>query len=312
MARRISNGYNGTNALLQPHRTPGALAALMVSKNESSYKQSIQKIQASAKFLADKLCRGQQVEQSLACSNKASEEENNAFLEEQRTLLKDIAAANVLREREIAWFLRAVNEISNETMRDDTDEGDTDDVPNFDEILAEKMEAFKNERSAVEVDVYDEVYCKEIRSRLGEKEQKKRPSSKKKGRHSADDDDDDDDLQIINEQSQANEEKHVKCPITGMFFTEPLKSKNCGHTYSKAGIEQMLRARKFRCPIPGCTNNYLSREQLEVDVEMEMRVERFKRNQERQEIKRRRIAEEDDEEEANFEEEHGLKTTVIS
>jgi hypothetical protein len=306
-----NNGFGGANNhSQQPHRTPGALAALIVSKNESSYRQSVQKIQASAKFLADKLCKGQQVENSLACSNISSEEENHAFLEEQRTLLKDIAAANVLRDREITWFLRAVNEMSHEPMPMEAEEGDTDDIPDFDKILAEKMELYKNERLAVEVDVYDEVYCKEIRSRLGEKEQKKPSNTKKKGRRDADDDDDD--LEIINEQSQANEEKHVKCPITGMYFTEPLKSKNCGHTYSKAGIEQMLRTKKLRCPIPGCTNNCLSREQLEPDVEMEMRVERFKRNKDRQELKRRRIAEEDDEEEADFEEEQDLKTTVIS
>lgn len=310
MARRISNGFGNH---MQPIRNPYAMAALFVSKNENSYRQSVAKIQASAAFLAEKLCKGQQVENSLACSNTASAEENNAFLEEQRTLLKDVAAANVLREREITWFIRAVQEMSSEAMRDEADDVDTEvEIPNFDTILVEKMEAYKNERSAVEVDIYDERHCKDIRSRLGEKEQKKKASSKKKGRRSGDDDDDDDDLEIINEQSQINEEKHIKCPITGMFFEQPLKSKVCNHTYSKAGVEQMLHARKFKCPIPGCTNNCLSREQLEPDVEMEMRVERFRRTKEREEIRRRRIAEEDDDDEANFEEEEGLKTTVIS
>ena len=37
----------------------------------------------------------------------------------------------------------------------------------------------------------------------------------------------------------------------------------CGHTYSKAGLEQMFRLNKHKCPVPGCTNNSV---QVRVEV----------------------------------------------
>jgi len=312
-----SGGYNANDVNMMPTYNPVTAAANLILSHENNYRQNVGKIQASALFLAEKLCKGQQIETALSCST-APAEENAAFLEEQRTLLKDIAAANVVRNREISWFLRSVKEMSDDAMRaasnEDDDGGTTFEVPNFALILEQKMEACRNERSAVEVDICNEKFCKDIRSRLGEKEPKKKNVSKKGGRRSAsgDETDDDEELEIMNEQSQANEEMHVKCPITCATFERPLKSKVCNHTYSTAGLEQMIKCKKYKCPVPGCTNHHLSMQQVEPDVEMEMRVKRFQRRKEQEENKRRRILEEDDEDEAEFDVQGDVKTTVIS
>jgi len=53
-------------------------------------------------------------------------------------------------------------------------------------------------------------------------------------------------------------------------------------------------------------------QQVEPDVEMEMRVKRFQRRKEQEENKRRRILEEDDEDGAEFDGQGDVKTTVIS
>lgn len=62
--------------------------------------------------------------------------------------------------------------------------------------------------------------------------------------------------------STARQDGSIVCPITRMPMKEPLRNTKCLHTYSRAGIYQLLRSHcdsnqeittvKIKCPIAGC------------------------------------------------------------
>lgn len=93
-------------------------------------------------------------------------------------------------------------------------------------------------------------------------------------------------------QSQAEEEAEIemlshnintKCPIIMAEYEMdgpmmPMKSKTCGHTFSKEGITRTINQnnannRKTRCPVQGCSN-YVTLRDLVVDKEMIIRINR--------------------------------------
>lgn len=63
---------------------------------------------------------------------------------------------------------------------------------------------------------------------------------------------DDDELQMV------GADINLKCPITMSVYEAtggmvPLKSKQCGHTYSKSGVAMLFRkATTAKCPVQGC------------------------------------------------------------
>jgi len=77
------------------------------------------------------------------------------------------------------------------------------------------------------------------------------------------------------EDSEVDDIHSLSCPITGMIFTNPVKNKICHHSFDRAGLSQLLGARKTPCPIPGCGNKNLSNTQVEDDEHMKVRVERY-------------------------------------
>ena len=76
---------------------------------------------------------------------------------------------------------------------------------------------------------------------------------------------------------EVDDDKQLKCPITGLFFNNPVKNKVCQHIYDRAGLDQMIRAKSKWCPVLGCNNN-LSLSQVEEDEEMKLRVQKHKQN----------------------------------
>jgi hypothetical protein len=61
----------------------------------------------------------------------------------------------------------------------------------------------------------------------------------------------------------------LRCPITRQKMVEPMKSKVCGHVYSKIGIFSLLKGkRNVKCPIAGC-NKQISKGSLVLDKERE-------------------------------------------
>lgn len=68
----------------------------------------------------------------------------------------------------------------------------------------------------------------------------------------------------------------VDCPITGKLMEDPVKSKRCGHSYSKNGILGVIQqngGREVKCPHRGCKHK-VGRADLEQDKAMSLRVSR--------------------------------------
>ncbi|KAI8377853.1 zinc-finger of the MIZ type in Nse subunit-domain-containing protein [Radiomyces spectabilis] len=67
----------------------------------------------------------------------------------------------------------------------------------------------------------------------------------------------------------------LKCPLTTTWFEEPLTSKLCKHTFSKAAIMALLKRShgSVECPIPGC-GKLIDQRVLYEDTLMERRVAR--------------------------------------
>lgn len=150
-------------------------------------------------------------------------------------------------------------------------------------------------------------YSKSVRERLGEKNKQKRSRNNRQSTT-------EDDIEIMpetythtqangtttNSETYENEARGLKCPITKMLFEHPVRSKVCGHIYDLKGLEQMWKAKRFQCPVPGCSNTSVKKDQLEDDEEMKMKVRSYLRRVERMK-------------EENVEEDHiGIGMTVVS
>lgn len=52
------------------------------------------------------------------------------------------------------------------------------------------------------------------------------------------------------------EVENVRCAITGMEMTDPVRNTVCGHNYDRAGIEHYLSTRpNGKCPMSGCSSD---------------------------------------------------------
>lgn len=96
------------------------------------------------------------------------------------------------------------------------------------------------------------------------------------------DSDEDEDLVIENNRNKDINVGSITCPLTKAIFREPVKSKQCGHTFEKAAIQQYLSAKErnqelCECPLPGCTN-ILNKDQMVRDVKMERTVKAASKN----------------------------------
>lgn len=78
----------------------------------------------------------------------------------------------------------------------------------------------------------------------------------------------------------------LKCPITQATLVEPVRSTSCGHTYSRAAIENTIRRKRggATCPIAGC-NAALSLDSLERDVDAERALAKAQHGKKRKPVK---------------------------
>eukprot|EP00586_Coscinodiscus_wailesii_P014720 CAMPEP_0172497144 /NCGR_PEP_ID=MMETSP1066-20121228/95968_1 /TAXON_ID=671091 /ORGANISM="Coscinodiscus wailesii, Strain CCMP2513" /LENGTH=304 /DNA_ID=CAMNT_0013269759 /DNA_START=84 /DNA_END=998 /DNA_ORIENTATION=+ len=268
----------------QTSETAALLAADRALSKQNEYIQGIKKIQASGQVLAERIAHNGELEKALLLTD--DDGSAAAFLLSQREILKNLARENARRVQGVDNFIASVGLARDEIQsglaaRRGGEENGGDDAPllDYERYIFNKMEEVKQNRD-VEEDLDNSEFVKDMRSRLGEKERRK----KKKRRSGAAESDDDDDLEVMT--SQTTGVAALKCPITGMLFENPVKSKQCGHTYSSAGLAQMWRNKKRKCPVSGCANQNVTREQLEEDHEMEMKVKQYKRRQDFQQKNR--------------------------
>mmetsp|Transcript_624 Transcript_624/g.1463 ORF Transcript_624/g.1463 Transcript_624/m.1463 type:complete len:342 (+) Transcript_624:66-1091(+) len=243
-----------------------------------------------------------------------------AFLEGQRSHLKQFAADNVRRQRDVDAFVGAVGKIRDDIRmnraavtnaqldREDEDVagagGDGGEegavAVDYENLILKDIEDRRRAASASgsgatdgeeDDEMANEALVKEMRARLGEKPAK---NSRKGGtKRSAEDDADEEDeeeFEVVNDAATGHDTAAaLTCPILATTYDNPVKNKVCGHTYSKAGFDHiMTRSRRggggaaVGCPVPGCSNDHLRPSDMKEDVEMVMRVRRFKKREERE------------------------------
>jgi hypothetical protein len=281
-----------------------AASALMVLNNivskKSQYEEGIKRNHLTCKQVAERLAIGGELEMALSHvmdeNNDSAKNDIQEFLQEQRERLKQLAEKNVQGFREVDVFVSALSGLREvvEQNQQNIEEGGEGDLPNYEENLRKVMDEHRRSKQASAVDLRDEQFCRDIRSKLGEKEP---PKKRKPGKRSGDDDDDDDDLEVINSGTQS-----LKCPMTAMLFEDPVRNKQCGHVYSRNGIEQLLQTNGSKaCPVAGCVNHRVEREQLEEDLEMAMKVRKFKRREAKEKQQRMSQMALDDDSDAEME-----------
>jgi E3 SUMO-protein ligase NSE2 len=86
-------------------------------------------------------------------------------------------------------------------------------------------------------------------------------------------DDSDEELTVINNGGSGDQ---WICPITRVAMVEPVTSKSCGHSFSKAAILSHLRIKRT-CPVPGCTNNAMTPHDLKDNLGLAQQVRRQNR-----------------------------------
>ncbi|KAK1737181.1 E3 SUMO-protein ligase, NSE2 family [Skeletonema marinoi] len=258
-------------------------SANMAINKENDFKEGVKKLQNRATMTAELLTEGGEIETFLM---EADPDNAEGFLLAQRNRLKAIAEGNAKQWDEIENFVQAVKDVRGDVQRQNQSgaaaggEGEAaaagaDDPPDYERSIQEAVEKVRlsKESNPNHVPLEEHEMVMSLREKLGEK-------VKKRARN-----DDDDDLEIVN--NVGSDDVHaLKCPITGMFFEDPVRNKVCGHTYDRKGLNQLFSTRKTKCPIPGCSNNTLSLGQVEVDDEMKLKVRRHKTREEAAKKKR--------------------------
>lgn len=282
----------GRNNNRTSHGTGGGAihSADMAINKENEYKQGVKSLQVRAHMTAELLTEGGDIENFLM---EADPDNAERFLLAQRNRLKAIAEGNAKQMNEIEYFVQAVKDVRGDVQRQNQSsaaagggggegqEGEAAaaasavEAPDYERSIQEAIERIRQGKESAPsyVPLEDHQMVISLREKLGEK-------IKKKSRN-----DDDDDLEIVN--NVGSDDVHaLKCPCTGMFFENPVRNKVCGHTYDRAGLNQLISMRKTKCPIPGCSNNALSLNQVEVDDEMKLKVRRHKTREEAAKKKR--------------------------
>ncbi|KAL7551195.1 hypothetical protein ACHAWF_014393 [Thalassiosira exigua] len=243
MARgRHSHGGGGGGALLACNRA---------IERRSDYEKQVKSLQARTKMVAGMLRPDDTLAEIL-----------KDWLASTRDRVRAIAEGNAKRMYEIEYFVDAVKEVRAEVQQNQNNAGGAEeegkdnaaaDAPDYERSINEAVDRVRQrgENDPSRIAVQDHEWTLEVRREIGEKIQKK-------SRESQGGEDDEDDLEIVH--NRVDDVNALKCPIT----ENPLKNKQCGHTYDRAGLNQLLGARKHTCPVLGCSNNSEEDEEIKL------------------------------------------------
>ncbi len=222
--------------------------------------------------------------------NDPENEENKNFMHQQRKKLKSITEGHVRARRYVQALVNATKSIKSDlnqgqdndsTNAEDGEEkknGSSSSAKDYESILLSKIEIEKHEVEKNSIAIENEEMVRKLREKLNEKI----PSANRNNGG------DDDEIEV--EFTHNNTERALKCPITGVFFDDPVKNKVCGHVYERNAIIRHLRI-KSACPVMGCSNYNVTMSQVELDEETKLKVRRLKRTLE--EKRRRDLASQD-------------------
>ena len=259
-------------------------------------------------------------------------EKMEAFLEGQRSHLKKFAGDNVRRQRDVKAFVGAVGKIRDDIRmnranvtnaqldQEDEDvvgggeEKEDDEGVDYERLILKEIEdrrvgaasgaGTSNSSNGDEDEMADEPLVKEMRDRLGEKPAKKnKKGGKKRSAADAEEDEeeDEDEFEVVNDATTGHDTAAtLTCPILATDLRESRQEQGVRSHLLQGGFRSyhetvQERGAAVGCPVPGCSNSHLRPNDMEEDVEMVMRVRRFKKREERE--KNARMSQMDDLEE---------------
>lgn len=196
-------------------------------------------------------------------------------MNEFRQSLRRLTEENIANERYLKAYLGAVTSVGN---------AESEEMDNFQGLLEKTVELELQRVNDQSVALTEEPRFLELCTKLGEV-------------------DEDEDLAVLPLENSST----LKCPIAGTLMEDPVKSTLCGHSYSRAGIQQHFKNSQGHpsCPVAGCRNSRLTSDQLVDDPETAMLVRREKKRQDyaKKSQSQSQAAidmDDDDEEEATF------------
>ena len=190
----------------------------------------------------------------------------NEFTEECREKVKALATDNVAKQRQLGAYVSAIKVVIEQASHTQNDEENEDPNTTSNEFKEQMETEYASALQRIEnesVEVTQEPTYLRVCRLLGEDQNQE----------------EDDELAIVDDGTNDNVNK-LKCPLTMTLMEDPVISKVCKHSYSRAAIYQHLRtARVKNCPVPGCINNSMTLNELEDDLETKLLVQRYKKRQ---------------------------------
>ncbi|KAL7565266.1 hypothetical protein ACA910_014560 [Epithemia clementina (nom. ined.)] len=287
--------YASTNSRSSNNNVNLAICSTVIGK-EVQYRKGAAACHSLTKTCAERLVPGSEGALENALYNLLSgssgdegsgvptEEEKTElqeFLSEQRSKLQKLSLQTAEVEMETDAFLAAMRNLREQLLAQSDQEpsqsasASNNNTTDFDATLSELIEKELAERKAENPPEDNEKYH-DVCKLLGIEVQRKRNKATA-----------DDDIEEVRNTGTASQGKtqagRLKCPITTMDMEDPVKNTQCGHVYSRKGIEQLMRqsnrGSSCQCPIAGCTNRSVTNDQLEKDLETEVTINRARRRQ---------------------------------
>ena len=280
-----SQAYSSQHSNLSQNDVGHAIRS--IAGRADDYRTGINDIQASARVTAGRLVKNGNIERELLarCLGKENEiEETMEWLSTQRNRLKTLAKSADEQSSEIEKFLHALERV-----------GEMEQVESYEAALTTSMA-----ENGQAVAVSENVNYQEICKRLGEAEKTKKARGRRRSS-------DDDDLEVL-PPTQESAQNALVCPITLTLLEKPVRNKLCKHLYSRDAILTQInfhsrrKGTRCKCPVSGCANENVTKDQLEDDRETEILVRRQKHLAQSQQSRMSQMAidaddDEDDEDE---------------
>eukprot|EP00557_Chaetoceros_sp_GSL56_P014284 CAMPEP_0176485868 /NCGR_PEP_ID=MMETSP0200_2-20121128/5268_1 /TAXON_ID=947934 /ORGANISM="Chaetoceros sp., Strain GSL56" /LENGTH=298 /DNA_ID=CAMNT_0017882539 /DNA_START=113 /DNA_END=1009 /DNA_ORIENTATION=+ len=213
-----------------------------------------------------------------------------AFLQQQREKIKGLTKIHIEMNQKVDALIGAVEDVKRQIhqhpppqqQQRQTDD-DNSKPPDYELILQTKMELLKQQLEDQSGPVENHPWMKNTLTNMREVAASSRGGN-------GDDDDDDVQLEFSNNESSAE----YKCPITCQYMENPMRNTVCGHVFDLSGIQFHMRNKRSgrACPVPGCANKNLSMDQMEQDVEKQLKVKRFLKRMEQE--KQQRLSQTED------------------
>lgn len=212
---------------------------------------TLSRCQDLKKFITE----GYQVTKTVA-EECESDENGKNLVNELRDMVKDYARM----ERDISQYCSATEKAMNKFRVDYAKCEDDEQTPNISSIYQEMLTKLESSNNDEQIEKHKEVvdFTQTIWNLHNSDSEDAPPAQKIR----TGDDDDDDEIEM----TCVDESQKFICPITKGELVNPVKSKLCGHTFSRKAVEGHIKNMKGRakCPIAGCVSS-ISIDDLEND-----------------------------------------------